>query len=368
MSDNKRFIEVYNDLNKFPTLTDVAKELGLAYKTVKNKAAELRKKHLSDPAYPTLVRRSLQKAGTIASTAEVEIEEIPDPEEPIEEIIDRAIRYNEKQHSVYERRKLVDVNLPTAGSFMVVGLPDQHLNNPGTLLRKAFDDAHLIAREEGVYCIAVGDWLDNFIIGRLERERRGDKMSHSDGTRLQEHYVELIAPKLLAAIGGNHNDWVGSLGGYDVLGALMSRLYRQNVYDADQVRVRLNTQDGGSFIHLVRHIFPGHSKYNTAHGVLSWMLDRWQGEDVLWGGHIHASAHIAIEREYMTESKVCHGIQLSTYKTLDGYADKRGFRKNNPFVAPAVIHTPSTGKTLFFEDLEEAARYLRYLRELEASK
>ncbi|WP_374335557.1 hypothetical protein [Methyloversatilis sp.] len=358
---NDEFAAIYNDEATYPTLEDVASAMGMTVQQVKNKAAGLKGHFNRGYTVPHLKMRTLDHNHSPVTDA-VEIEQLPSSEEDIEDLIARAIAHNEALMEYEERRQLVDVNLHIEGPFGVVGLPDQHLNNPGTKLGMAIDHARLIRDTDGLFCIAVGDWLDNFIIGRLERERRGDKMSHEDGNRIQEYYLNLIGNKLIAAIGGNHNDWVGSLGGHDLLGDLIKRVNRSNVYHPDQVRVRLNTKDGGSFIHLVRHIFPGHSKYNTAHGVLSWMLDRWQGEDVLWGGHIHSSAHIAIEREHLTESKVVHGVQLATYKLKDGYAEKRGFRKNVPFIAPMVVHDPRDGSTVFFEDIYTGIKYLRAIK------
>jgi len=356
-----KFAEIYNDQGKYPTLEDVAEATGMSVTKVKNKAAGLRGHFARGYAVPELVMRSLD--GLPHKDGDVEIEPIESKDEPIDELIERVCEYNDRLIELESARQLIDINLHIDGPFGIVGLPDQHLNNPGTQLRLAMEHAQIIRDTDALYCVAVGDWLDNFIIGRLERERRGDKMSHGDAVRIQEYYVTMIADKLLAAIGGNHNDWVGSLGGTDVLGQLFKRLNKGGIYDADEVRVRLNTKSGHSFIHLVRHIFPGHSKYNTAHGVLSWMLDRWQGEDVFWGGHIHSSAHIAIEREHLNESKVAHGIQLAAYKKKDGYAIKRGFRKNTPFIAPMVVHDPRDGTTMFFEDIVLGTKYLGALRD-----
>ena len=355
---NDQFAEIYNDEGTFPTIEEVAAACEMTVQQVKNKAAGLRGHFARGYKVPEIRMRTLDpyRSGV------VEIEPLPESEESIEDLIARAIEHNDTLMEYEERRQLIDINLHIEGPFGIVGLPDQHLNNPGTKLRMALEHAKIIQETEGLFCVAVGDWLDNFIIGRLERERRGDKMSHTDANRIQEYYLEQIADKLVAAIGGNHNDWVGSLGGHDVLGDMFRRINKQGIYHADQVRIRLNTINGHSFIHLVRHIFPGHSKYNTGHGVLSWMLDRWQGEDVLWGGHIHSAAHVAITREYLTEDKVVHGIQLATYKIKDGYAEKRGFRKNMPFIAPMVVHDPRDGSTMFFEDIHQGTRYLKALR------
>lgn len=358
---SESFAAVYNNISTYPSLQDISNEIGMTIQQIKRKAAGLRGHAARGYGVPELIMRPLDLNMT-PKHGDVEIEHIESPEEPMQDLLNRVLAHNDRKAEYAERRKLIDLNVHIGGPFGIVGLPDQHLNNPGTQLRKALDDAALIRNTEGLYCVAVGDWLDNFIIGRLERERRNDVMTHTDANRIQEFYLELIADKLLAAIGGNHNDWIGMLGGTDVLGSLFKRLNKNGIYDGDEIRIRINTPSGRSFIHLVRHIFPGHSKYNTAHGVLSWMLDRWQGEDVLWGGHIHSSAHVAIEREHLGEVKVVHGVQLSSYKTLDHYAVARGFRKNSPFIAPMIVHDPADGSTVFFEDIEKGVAYLKALR------
>lgn len=61
MIDNDRFVQVYNDSVTFPTLGDVARELTLATKTVKNRAAIARRNHRLDPkVFPKLVSRAVE--------------------------------------------------------------------------------------------------------------------------------------------------------------------------------------------------------------------------------------------------------------------------------------------------------------------
>ena len=293
---------------------------------------------------------------------EVEIAELVDGDEPVEELIARILKNEERVFAAEESRRVIDGRVNIDGPIGIVGLPDQHLNNPGTKLSKALSDAKLIQSTEGLYAVAVGDWLDNFIIGRLERERRGDKMSHSDALRLQEHYIGIIAKKLLGAIGGNHDVWPESLGGSDPLGEVFKRLNKSGIYAQDEITVRLTLPSGAQFVHLLRHKFPGHSNFNTGHGVLKWMLERWRGEDVFWGGHIHAATHMHLQRESLDGSKIVRGVQLPSYKAKDGYAVSGGFRKNVPFVSPVVIHDPYRMKTLFFEDIEDGIAHLQMLR------
>jgi hypothetical protein len=52
------FAKIYNAVGEYPSLSHVAVKLGIAYKTVKNKAAIFRQLHESDPSFPDLVNRS----------------------------------------------------------------------------------------------------------------------------------------------------------------------------------------------------------------------------------------------------------------------------------------------------------------------
>ena len=365
MSDTRlnRFAKVYNDTKKFPSLKDVAQELGISYSTVKNTAGMIRRRFTSgEPDIPALVPRSGKAAllHRYIDGDELEITtEVPSKDEPIEELVRRAIKYNKKVARNHIARDVIDIKVHTDGPIAVAGIPDPHLNNVGTNLEEAMRIADVISGEVGLYAVGIGDWLDNFIMGRLERERRKDIMSHSDAWRLQEHYVVTIARKLIAAIGGNHNDWIKSLGGLDVLESLFTELGLDRIYDPDQVRVRLQLPNGAEFTHLARHIFPGRSMYHPTHGILKWMLERWEGEDVLWGGHIHSAGHMSLTREWQGQSRVVRGIQLASYKEIDRYATSRGFRKCMPFQTPMVVHDPRDGSTTFFEDFDRGLEYLR---------
>lgn len=357
-----KFAEVHNDVERFPTMSDVAAELGLSYQTVRNYATMMRRMRDRDSTVPELVSRST-RLRTIGEEHREVATILPDPEEPIEALIERACRANERYAAYHQARNIVTVRIKTPGPFGVVGLPDNHLNNRGTQLRLAFQHADTIARHPALYAVAVGDWLDNFIVGRLERERRKDIMSHDDSWRLLEHYVSVLMPKIVAAISGNHMDWTAQMGGVDVMKRLFKEAGLGAVFDNDEIRVRLVTPDGAEFVHKARHKYRGHSKYNQVHGILVDMLENWQGEDVFWGGHIHTAGHLSIQKKWAGESRAVHGVQLAAYKTIDGYSRQEGFRENVPFLVPMVVHVPDGGRTVFFEDMADGIRYLDMLRE-----
>jgi hypothetical protein len=346
------------------SLSDIAATLGLAYQSVKSRACILRHRHLKGDAVPEIVWGAEKSGETKPAGAETRTVEtvVPDYKEPIEELLERAMDYNDRFAAHHRARNIVDLKINVPGPIGVAGLPDHHLNNIGTLLRRAFEDAYLIRDTTGLYAIGIGDWIDNFIVGRLERERRKDIMSHDDSWRVMEAYVEVLAPKLIAAISGNHNDWTASLGGVDYTRKLFEAMGLGAIYDTDEIRVRLNLPNGATFTHLVRHRYRGSSKYNAVHGILVRIVEDWQGEDVFWGGHIHAAGHMSIERAWMGQRRVVHAVQLAAYKDVDSYQRSEAFRHNVPFLVPMVIHDPDTRETHFFEHMRLGVWVLQQMR------
>ncbi|MBO6510211.1 MAG: hypothetical protein JJ979_17315, partial [Roseibium sp.] len=254
------------------------------------------------------------------------------------------------------------IDVKFEGPYGVVGLPDHHLDNIGTMLARALDDAKIVNEHPHLFCVGIGDWIDNFIIGFLEKVRRKNVMSHSDSWRILEHYLDLLYPSLIAAISGNHMDWSTSGGGYDVLKRMFEERGLGSIYDTDEIRVRLNSPCGTQFTHLARHKYRGNSQYNATHAITKWILESWQGEDVVWGGHIHTAGHVSIQKQYMGQSRVVHGVQLGAYKKHDDYARREAFRQNTPFLTPMTVHIPETGKSLFFDDLTDGIKHLEMVR------
>lgn len=361
-----RFVQLYNDTDAYPTLQDLITVTGLNAVRIKAMAAEARALNRAGRnEFDQLLAREGTEAKLPAPAGKgVTIElDVPPPVETVEQLIDRVAAANEREAELVARKQLVTVKLPVTGWFGVAGLPDQHLNNPGTRLRQAFEDARLIAATEDVYAVSIGDSLDNFIIGRLEASRRSDIISHGQAWEIQEHYFQILASSLILAIGGNHNDWIKKLGGIDILKRQFQDMGLDAVYDSYEQRIRIETAGGKSFDHLARHEFPGTSQFNPMHGLMKWGLQRWQGEHVMWGGHIHVSGYQQMEREWEGKSRVLHMVQLPSYKLLDEWAQKeKGFRSNTTFLVPVILHHAETGETIFHSDLRRGLQHLEFLK------
>lgn len=81
---NQSFADIYNDVDAFPKLKDVAEHLGIALRTVKNKATLMRKKAKTDDSVPKLVSRA--ELAVPLSENELLFKEDWGPEECIEEL------------------------------------------------------------------------------------------------------------------------------------------------------------------------------------------------------------------------------------------------------------------------------------------
>jgi hypothetical protein len=357
------FANIYNDTKKYPSLDDVARELKLSVKTVRNKAGFIRRKAKEGKAAPTLISRlALHNAKQAAGTTRT-IQTIPTSfDEPIEDLLGRVIDYNKRYDRYISEKHIIDVKIAEPGPYGVVGIPDHHLDNRGTQLERAFKDAEFIAAHPSLFAVGIGDWLDNFIVGRLERERRKSVMTLTDSWRLMEHYVAILSTKLVAAISGNHMDWTKDMGGVDYTKKMFEDFGLGPIYDNDEIRVRLISPNGKSFTHLARHKYKGHSRFNPMHSIGIHISERWEGEDVVWGGHIHVAGHISTEKSWMGQQQIVHGVQLGAYKKHDSYAKREHFKPNQPFLTPVIIHIPETGESIFFEDMYRGSEFLTYIR------
>lgn len=83
--DDLAFIAMFNNVEKYPSLKDIGEELGLAAKTIKNRAGILRKRAALDPMIPNIINRHTDK--TPMSEDEDRFMESWGADECIEELI-----------------------------------------------------------------------------------------------------------------------------------------------------------------------------------------------------------------------------------------------------------------------------------------
>jgi len=274
---------------------------------------------------------------------------------PIDELWERAkSRQHEEQRRI-ERRDSQIIKLPNE-PVAIGWLSDIHIGSPHVDYESVHTDFQTIANTWGFYGGFHGDLGDNWIIGRLQAQARNQRLSIQDEVRLGLNLLEILGPKLLWAVPGNHDNWEYVLTGRDSIAESLKGM--KMLYDPHEVVFNLMVGDA-NWIVKVRHQWRGYSQFNDTHAIeKGW----WFGNtpfDIGVGGHTHTGTWC---RPFHMHGKRRYAIITGTYKFDDGYARRLGFKSTCGLGSGATVLTPN-GDFVFFEDVRFAAQYLTYLRQ-----
>lgn len=273
---------------------------------------------------------------------------------------DRIRRYKRKmQHE--EGRKLINVRVPVEGPYALVFMGDPHVDDDGTDWMTLQRDIQIINDTEGMYACNVGDTTNNWV-GRLARLYGEQSTSAKEAWILAEGFIKELKHKWLFLIGGNHDAWSGAGDPLDWITGSVNALYQSS-------ECRLSVNSGKhSIVINARHDFAGHSMWNPAHGVMKAVqMGTWDHISVC--GHKHVTGYMPLKSP---SGRICHAMQVSSYKIFDRYAREKGFRDQN--ISPAMVAVvnpayPDNDPRMItiLHDVAEAAEFLRWKREKEAA-
>lgn len=280
---------------------------------------------------------------------------IPDEELDIEDLVAIRIKQFEKKQAYEEASKLIPVKVKIDGPVGIIHFGDPHVDDDGTslaLLRQHSDLTHF----EGVWGANVGDTTNNWI-GRLARLYANQSTSASQAWQLAEWFIQRT--RWLYMIGGNHDAWSGSA---DPL----KWIARQNdaLYKPSECRINLKFPTGRNVIINARHDFAGTSQWNPAHGQMKAAQMGFR-DHVMISGHKHTSGYGIVKDA--SSGRVCHAVQVASYKMYDVYAKERGFRDQTISPACMTIIDPTLDEShpdmiKIFWDPVEGVEYLKWKR------
>jgi predicted phosphodiesterase len=238
---------------------------------------------------------------------------------------------------------------PIAISFF----SDIHLGSGGVDYDALYADTKTVHETDGMYCVFNGDEINNFIIGRLQACSRHDSFQPDDQWIFFRLLVQRLAPKTLAAVRGNHTDWSQMLSDVDIRGEMMAQL---NVLDIGHGgRVDIDVA-GAEYTVYLRHKARFESSLNMYNAVVR--MYEFQGPfDIGVIGHTHTAGISTQERQ----GRHFTAIRPGSYKVHDEYAEEWGFTGCR-CISPTVILMPETKRIINFENAQEAAEYLAFLR------
>ena len=237
--------------------------------------------------------------------------------------------------------------------MLLAVMTDAHIFASGTdheLLKKHLD---IVISQPNVSMLDCGDFVDMGIWGTLVFEQI--LPPYMQGFTMKDLARELDE-KMIAIIGGNHNDWMKVSG--------------TGFYDAFLRRAKCPIMPAGGMIHLdlrgqtydiaTKHTHWGRSKLNATNAPKRFIQWGYPEADCSILGHSHQAA---MEQFYMG-GKNRLAVVGGTYKTNDQWAKRKGIASHPERGGLGILFYPNERKMIPFLQMEDGLEYLNTLIEL----
>lgn len=229
---------------------------------------------------------------------------------------------------------------------------DQHISGGNTVdLRRMREDAEFIAETPDIYAILGGDGVDGHIKHRsaiLAARSQPDEQ-----WRLYDYYLQILAEKIAVMISGNHDHWLNQLGGVD----MVRRLAEKNKIKFSPHHAYIEITVGKVLYRVcIAHQYRFNSSMNLTHCVKQ-MLN--------FGEHDFDIGCVCHHHEHATESFIRRGLarfacRPGAYQVYSDYSAQYGYGTTRP-TCPTVVIFPKERKIVGFDDVREAATYMKGL-------
>lgn len=245
---------------------------------------------------------------------------------------------------------------------MIAFMSDLHIA-PGTPvdLRRMREDAELIRDTPRCFAMLAGDMVDNHIKHRAAvlaaRSQPGDQWAHF------EHLLEIIYPKVVAAVAGNHDLWTDQIAGVDMLQRIFQagRGVRGNMVSTiaySKYQAYIDLAVGRQMYKLgMIHQFRMNSSYNQTHAVKQWLRMGEESFDVGVIGHNHEAALEA----FVHKNQVCWACRPGSYQITSSYSAQYGWNNALP-TCPTFVFRGDMRSIIGFVDLREAVQFCELQR------
>lgn len=257
----------------------------------------------------------------------------------------------QKQKTEAERRQSQTIRF-AHGPACLVFMADLHLGGQGVDYPRIKREAELARDIPNCGIWLAGDVIDSFIWAWCAGIRHHTEITIPEEYVLAKTVLDIVGPRLVASVGGNHCAWGQKASGYNILRDMTARVRPDVLYDTDDCLATVEV--GGSSTRVrVRHKWRGSSIYNSTHG--QERAARWDEDaDIYVGAHTHTEG---AARSFSVGGAKKLAIQLGAYKRIDDYARVNGFPYPDGATAVAVI-IDEKGRRVAVEYLELAAEMM----------
>lgn len=287
---------------------------------------------------------------------------LPDPDLPIEQIIDIRKRQFEARHKHKQAKRWRRFNIPTHGTYALMIFGDPHIDDDGCNLDLFEAHCDLAAATPDLYAINIGDTTNNWV-GRLARLWANQDTSAATAKRMVKHYLGERGVPWFLWLHGNHDLWDGPVG-KDVF-----ERFKPNYVEMEdwQAKVTLVSPNGHEMRMWAAHNFKGNSIWNNLHGLeRAAQMQDWAHLYV--AGHHHDAGLRQAENPH--RNFVYWLMRVRGYKFDDEYAEHHGFGEYSYGASGLVVVDPSADKInhlTCFLDPYEGVEFLQWKRRREAA-
>ncbi len=279
----------------------------------------------------------------------------PDANEPIEELLARKKLAYARGLASDQFHRLIPIKVRTTGPVAICAVGDPHVDDDKCDIGAIEHDMSVIGRTEGMFTLHAGDFSNNWV-GRLGRLYAHQTTKASDAIRLTEWMFALAPP--LAVVGGNHDIWNEGMSWLN----FVVKQAGTKIVQEHGTRLELRFPSGEPIRIHMRHDFPGHSQFNSLHGLRKEHLFGLR-DHVNIAGHKHIDAYSVIPSP---DGYMQHMLRVSGYKGHDDFAKSLNLQpmKMAPTCALIIDPTSRLPAELIkpFWDMEEAADFLTFKR------
>lgn len=322
----------------YPNTSAAATDIGIPRSTLAHRIGRAREKE----AAGELTRES------------VTLQDFPDPDVPIDEIIDHMEKRFNRRLAHETAKKWFPIKFPTDDVLGLCVVGDPHLgpNCNFSLLRK---HVHIMKTTPGIVAINIGDTADNWGWGRLMALYAEDDISRQTERRLGKWLLE-SGIKWCAWLHGNHEMMHGELPTY------LEAINCKKVPMVDwRARMKFVFPSGELKVDAA-HDHKGSSLYNPVHGQKRAVLWGQENCDLYVAGHRHSWA---LSQEELDNGHCVVLGRARGYKWNDPYALRHQYaeqRYGSSLMFVIDIKREGPQKITPFSDLEEGAEYLTWKR------
>jgi hypothetical protein len=286
------------------------------------------------------------------------IEELPDPEAPVDEIIDQAINNFHRRSKASQARDWLKIKIKTDGPFGIASFGDPHIDDNGCNWPLLKRDVELVKNTEALWGLGLGDYTNNWS-GRLIRLYKEQEITRSKALRLAQWFFKEVPWILL--IKGNHDLWSSQIGSH---GDPLDFMERGCAPLEDwQAKVEFSCPNGKEFKVWAAHDFSGHSIYNPLHSNMRKAKFTGGLADIYISGDKHNWAMFF--NEDPDNKTVYWAVRARGYKFIDEYARNLGFADQQYGATILTVFDPyaeGPGQIQCFADLEEGIEFLEFKR------